>query len=346
MAIDMVLGPMFFPIHKQCTLPHSTLPRCFSSSHSPHTLMISKRVLLAVTVATVAIAMTLNTATTSPVATTLAPLPDGPLDLSLPEFRFLKPRDAARGPCPFLNTAANHGLLPRDGKHITITRLDQALAKMGLPSVFKSLLIKGAKSVFAKNNIDEQDFALTQLNPPRMFEHDLSLTRFDQYGPHLGHQTPEPELVEGMLSLAYNRTYSDDEEPYLTAMNIVHWRQLRVKQEKSLNHPIQFDMRAQFASAGECAMLVHILGRHGKISVDTAKSILLEERFPEEWKPATENGFTLMAKLTGAITECAGGYYLPQGLVTRLGGEQGWCTHGCPLGSHDDAENTSSDVEH
>jgi hypothetical protein len=54
------------------------------------------------------------------------------LSLALPFFDdvgvFMPPSDSdIRGPCPGLNSLANHGFLPRDGKNIHVTDIVAAM---------------------------------------------------------------------------------------------------------------------------------------------------------------------------------------------------------------------------
>jgi hypothetical protein len=57
------------------------------------------------------------------------------LSLALPFFEddvgvFMPPLDSdIRGPCPGLNSLANHGFLPRDGKNIHVTDIVAAMDK-------------------------------------------------------------------------------------------------------------------------------------------------------------------------------------------------------------------------
>jgi len=297
--------------------------------------MLSKNAVLALTVA--ALAWSLVSTMPTPNATIDLGPTDEPLDMS--RFTYRAPSNTAeRAPCPFLNSAANHGLLPRDGKHISADHLAELLPRVGLPKMMAGLLVKGLKSQFPKKGLDPQDFSLGQLKPARVVEHDLSLTRYDQYDEHLGHQTPEKELVDGLLGLAHQRHYKKGEEPYLNALDIAHWRQMRHDKEVSLGHTPDYNLVAQVQGTGECAMLVHILGRDGTIKESVARSILQDEKFPDNWTPTQENGFTLSARLGVAMSQCSLGYYTPTGLLTRLAGEKPWCAHLCPVETEEEEQ--------
>ncbi|KAI8626984.1 Cloroperoxidase [Xylariaceae sp. FL1651] len=90
-----------------------------------------------------------------------------------------KPTDT-RGVCPMLNTLANHGFLPRNGRDITenqtVTALNQAL---NLKNDFGEFLWNAARLSNPAPNATT--FNLDHLNRHNLFEHDGSLSRQDAY---------------------------------------------------------------------------------------------------------------------------------------------------------------------
>lgn len=87
-----------------------------------------------------------------------------------------------RSPCPALNSLANHGLLPRDGKNIDLTTLENgmflgfSLAKAATDFVGNSALstsTTGNASTFNLNDLAQHD--------PQALEHDGSMTRNDTH---------------------------------------------------------------------------------------------------------------------------------------------------------------------
>ncbi|KAF5361267.1 hypothetical protein D9758_010257 [Tetrapyrgos nigripes] len=91
------------------------------------------------------------------------------------EFQAPGPNDA-RGPCPGLNTLANHGYLPRDGTNITIPIVLQAvLDGFNVGPDVVMLAAKGA--LIAAETPDF--FNLTEIALHETFEHDISLSRED-----------------------------------------------------------------------------------------------------------------------------------------------------------------------
>lgn len=79
-----------------------------------------------------------------------------------------------RGPCPGLNTLANHGLLPRSGKNITQADLVTAM-RQGVnqdESISVLLFRAAAQTNPAKDNVT---FSLPDLGRHNILEHDASL---------------------------------------------------------------------------------------------------------------------------------------------------------------------------
>ncbi|CAG9948791.1 unnamed protein product [Clonostachys rosea f. rosea IK726] len=83
---------------------------------------------------------------------------------------------ADRALCPGLNTLANQGYLPRDGKNITLPRLEAAL--------MEALYITGTVAHALANTLkpvlrEDGTFDLVDVRTYNMVEHDRSFTRLD-----------------------------------------------------------------------------------------------------------------------------------------------------------------------
>ncbi|KAI0138289.1 Chloroperoxidase [Pestalotiopsis sp. NC0098] len=88
--------------------------------------------------------------------------------------------DDVRAPCPMLNSLANHGFLPHDGKDIT---LDITTAALGdALNVDKSLSqFLHDKAVSTNPTPGATTFSLDDLSNHNILEHDASLSRADFY---------------------------------------------------------------------------------------------------------------------------------------------------------------------
>ncbi|KAI1332916.1 Cloroperoxidase [Xylariaceae sp. FL0255] len=85
-----------------------------------------------------------------------------------------------RGVCPMLNTLANHGYLPRNGRNISKNQTVDALhSALNLAPSFGEFLWTAA--VYSNPAPNATTFSLDNLNRHDLFEHDGSLSRQDAY---------------------------------------------------------------------------------------------------------------------------------------------------------------------
>ncbi|KAG8626149.1 hypothetical protein KVT40_006550 [Elsinoe batatas] len=117
--------------------------------------------------------------------------------LSLPQFAELLPRQStggsiegwqapgpsdARGPCPGMNTLANHGYLPRNGRLITLARLTAAMKEgYNINSGDARLLFSQAVRTNPAYPRSRDTFDLDTLGREGVLEHDISLSRSDRF---------------------------------------------------------------------------------------------------------------------------------------------------------------------
>lgn len=83
-----------------------------------------------------------------------------------------------RGPCPCLNSLANHGFIPHDGRNNTIPILVKAMTEAVnvSPEFATTISLLGT---FTAPNPSLGKFDLTDLLNHNLFEHDASLSRAD-----------------------------------------------------------------------------------------------------------------------------------------------------------------------
>ncbi|RAL58542.1 hypothetical protein DID88_003990 [Monilinia fructigena] len=90
-------------------------------------------------------------------------------------------KDAFRGPCPMLNTLANHGFLPRDGRNFTEHNVVNGL-NHGLNFNRSLGAVMFQQAIPASPNYpNATSFTLADLNVHGVLEHDASLSRQDAY---------------------------------------------------------------------------------------------------------------------------------------------------------------------
>jgi len=163
------------------------------------------------------------------------------------------------------------------------------------------------------------------------FEHDVSLTRYDTLTPQIkGDNVRSPDLINGMLSLARaNATLGvSDEQLFISYPDVAQWRRERYDQEVELaklkrtqgggeHRKVDYGLKVQIVGAGECMLLLEVLGRDGKLNVKDATSILINERFPSHWRPP--KALSSM-KLFTSLSKCAVQYYMPNRFLGWLAG--------------------------
>ncbi|PFH58765.1 hypothetical protein XA68_13227 [Ophiocordyceps unilateralis] len=90
------------------------------------------------------------------------------------------PSGAARGPCPALNTLANHGYLRRDGKNITLAQVIDASfnAWLLLPDMTGLITARGIAN--SNHGLDHQFNLTITGHPSWRMEHDCSFSRLDR----------------------------------------------------------------------------------------------------------------------------------------------------------------------
>lgn len=90
-----------------------------------------------------------------------------------------------RGPCPGLNTLANHGFINRDGKNITGSNMAAAIEEVyGLDTAITDLIIDGFVDLGLSAGMTADGdpiINLFDLYPHNKGEHDSSLVRQDEY---------------------------------------------------------------------------------------------------------------------------------------------------------------------
>ncbi|RLN37509.1 hypothetical protein BBO99_00001915 [Phytophthora kernoviae] len=175
-----------------------------------------------------------------------------------------------RSPCPALNTMANHGHIPRDGKALTPEILGDALMKVYnidkkvLDIVFQALPPK---------------FTLADLGDPNFIDHDASLVHVDSYfqmDPFKANKT----LINELLASA------DEAKGVITTRTMARFRRRREAESSRDNPEFSMSALASFVANGEAAFVVLGLGDSttATISVEHARSFMLEERIPVDFQ--------------------------------------------------------------
>jgi len=141
-----------------------------------------------------------------------------------------------------MNTLANHGYLPRDGRNITLANAVSGL-KAGLnfePSLVK---IMWNKAIIANPTPNATYFTLAHLNRHNVLEHDASLSRSDAYfgSNHIFNQT------------VFDQSRSVWQGGVLDVQQIANAKLLRMVQSRATNPEYAFTAHTEQFSLGEMA---------------------------------------------------------------------------------------------
>lgn len=257
-----------------------------------------------------------------------------------------KPTDI-RSPCPFINSLANHGHLPRDGRNVTASQLLAGAKSIGGLSIVLAALL--AHPIFLEHvpvaeGQDAKPPSFTTRvwkalhNPWSFFfsdkamrrpgqndgngtpcldldqialhgavEHDVSLTRLDSG--QGDNLSPQPELIKGVLEA------SSDGGKTLTIDDLAALRKRRIQKQREDNPDLTYTAREHRLGCGESALLLGVFGdRNGdSVRVDFAKAFFEEERLPieEGWRKKgwfSSVGFRKVAGISKRIRASMGSY--------------------------------------
>ena len=170
-----------------------------------------------------------------------------------------------RGPCPMLNTLANHGFLPRDGRNITRSN---AIAALNNGLNFNATLggIMWEQAIIANPEPNATFFTLEQLNVHNLLEHDASLSRTDAaFGNnHVFNQTV----------FDVSRNWWTDET--VTAKQLAHSKIFRQLESRATNPNYTFGASTEEFSLGEVAAPIIVFG---DLTTATVRRDLMEYFF-------------------------------------------------------------------
>ncbi|KAI4933280.1 hypothetical protein J4E85_003685 [Alternaria conjuncta] len=154
-----------------------------------------------------------------------------------------------RGPCPMLNTLANHGFLPRDGRNFTQENVVKGL-KDGLNFNASLGALMWQQAVIANPEPNATFFTLEQLNVHNVLEHDASLTRTDAA---FGNNHVFNETV-------YNVSKQWWTEEVVTAKMLANSKIFRQLESRATNPNYTFTASTEEFSLGEVAAPIIAFG--------------------------------------------------------------------------------------
>ncbi|KAI0442789.1 Chloroperoxidase [Xylaria telfairii] len=186
------------------------------------------------------------------------------------------PRDF-RGPCPMMNTLANHGYLQRDGRNITRENAIKALAD-GLNFNPTLANIMFDQAIIANPEPNATYFTLDHLNKHNLLEHDASLSRTDAFfgNNHVFNETVFEETMQYWV------------EPVIDAKMLANSKIARQLNSKAFNPTYTFTLVTEEFSLGEVVAPVIAFGDTEAVTVNRTlvEYFFKNERLPTElgWK--------------------------------------------------------------
>jgi len=237
-----------------------------------------------------------------------------------------------RGPCPMLNTLANHGVINPD--HVSGQDLFEALDILGIPNLIKKPILKsftkgaqGDHKIFKSMKRGDKMWAtMKEIGTHGFIEHDASLLRNDEDEKRSKPLKESPSLHRRNLTIArrtnegatlvqedlWNAFVKAAPSPnYHTWVSI---RDYRVKREKNTNarrivHGIEntLSVKDRFAGWGEAALFTEFFQSRTDLSerdyhvpMARLKEFFVDERMPADLikNPPTVNEFRVLGHIT------------------------------------------------
>ncbi|KAJ7620482.1 Cloroperoxidase [Mycena polygramma] len=187
----------------------------------------------------------------------------------------------ARSPCPGLNTLANHGYLPRNGRNFTIaTLMDGALAGFNLN--WEPILVAAKFGLLSRDDGNSFDtMSLDALSLHNLIEHDASISRND-FGDGTGDNVHFNETT--FSTLANSNPGKDYYDP--TAAGVV--QRARLAHSVATNPNVTNTRKEFLLRSRESALYLSIFGNPltGVAPKKFVNIFFREERLPiaEGWK--------------------------------------------------------------
>ncbi|KAL2801973.1 Chloroperoxidase [Aspergillus granulosus] len=213
-----------------------------------------------------------------------------------------------RGPCPMMNTLANHNFLPHDGRNLTRAVVVDALTSaLNFNASLASLMFDMA--IVANPEENATYFTLDHLNRHNVLEHDGSLSRADAFAGsnHIFNAT------------IFSQTRSFWTAPTLTAQMLANSKLARQIVSRAFNPTYTFTESMEQLSLGEVAAPIIVFGdmEEGTVDRELVEYFFEHERLPTQlgWS-AKVNTITqedvlkvsaMISQATNLITESGNG---------------------------------------
>ncbi|KAJ4295001.1 hypothetical protein N0V90_007009 [Kalmusia sp. IMI 367209] len=208
--------------------------------------------------------------------------------VSAEKGQWLPPRKHdSRGPCPLLNTLANHHFLPHSGKDINVPVLVDALHDaLNLNDSGRAFFqVQGEKALTISTNTDSTTFNLLDLKAHNVIEHDGSLSRADG-------------AVNDGDSWTFNQSIFDETKRYwpngtISVRDGANALFQRQRSAAKINPNFELPYEQLINAVGQTAMYLGVFGTYaaGNATREWVEYFFENERFPYElgWQRKPDN---------------------------------------------------------
>lgn len=182
------------------------------------------------------------------------PSPSPPAFRAQGQLTTTKQKNTGRSPCPLLNSLANHGYLPRNGKDISVDALiDGMHAGLNLRDDAKLFFrLQGNKAVTASSTGSKDTFHLNDLNKHDLIEHDASLSRADLF---FGDNWSFNQTI-------FDETKSHWPSPTISVRDAARALAARQKTAQAVNPKFNLPLDGHTNSLGQTAMYLGLFGNY------------------------------------------------------------------------------------
>ena len=193
------------------------------------------------------------------------------------------PATKKRSACPALNLLAENSKINYSGENISDESLVNALYEVfGLEPYMSRILIRNSKS--SSGIPTDSPIDLKEISKHEGAEHDASLFHDDYY---INNDQSEvnPKYVEDLISLSTDGVN-------VTWQELIQFKKNRIDQSIRDNPTFEYSTSDKIVSYGEMFLLMTMIGRDGKISIEYLRDIILNKKIPVGYQRSS--GFNYM----------------------------------------------------
>lgn len=222
-------------------------------------------------------------------------------------------KDDVRSPCPALNSMANHGILPRSGKDLTVNTLTDALEKV-FNIGFDLRIILAVGGLFSSPNaLLNGTMDLNDLDKHNYIEHDGSLSRAPVHEGGDDH-TFRQDIFNQSLAILSNTTDAT------VSIDMAFKAHMHRVQSDAKTKDFSYGSKQDLIARGETALylLAMVDPRTGGTPLAYVRVLFEQERLPydEGWRiPTTQISLVTLLEMMSKLGP-ANGEMEQQGLIT------------------------------